>query len=105
MDGSSGRPFASGSTVATPLRTVATSELVVPRSMPTARRCSCGAEDCPGSEICSNAILLFDRLVGRIDFFFDFLQEHELADLLDRSRIVLLRVDRLAQLRLQALRL
>ena len=41
------------STTVWPLRTVATSELVVPRSMPTASRCSWGAIDSPGSEICS----------------------------------------------------
>ena len=40
----------------TALRTVATSELVVPKSMPTASRCWCGAVDMPGSEICRSAI-------------------------------------------------
>src|SRR5512137_344566 len=39
-----------------PLRTVATSELVVPRSIPTASLRSCGAGDSPGSEIWSSAI-------------------------------------------------
>ena len=41
---------------AMPLRTVATSEFVVPRSMPTARRVSCGSGDASGSAICSRAI-------------------------------------------------
>ena len=36
---------------AMPLRTVETSELVVPRSMPTASLCSWGAADSPGSAI------------------------------------------------------
>ena len=35
-----------------PWRTAATSEWVVPRSMPTATRRWCGSRDCPGSEIC-----------------------------------------------------
>src|SRR5512140_1677944 len=52
MDGSNARPFASVITSATPLRTVATSEWVVPRSMPTARRRWCGSGEAPGSEIC-----------------------------------------------------
>src|SRR5512139_67319 len=39
-----------------PLRTVATSEFVVPRSMPTARRRWCGSGEAPGSEICSSDI-------------------------------------------------
>ena len=34
-----------------PLMTLATKEFVVPRSMPTARRCSCGAAERPGSAI------------------------------------------------------
>ena len=38
------------------LRIVATSECVVPRSMPTARRCWCGSGVSPGSEICSSAM-------------------------------------------------
>src|SRR5215218_4079087 len=38
------------------LRTVATSECVVPRSMPIARRRWCGSGDSPGSEICSSAM-------------------------------------------------
>ena len=46
------------STTGMPLRTVATSELVVPRSMPTASRCSWGAGDMPGSEIWRSAIRL-----------------------------------------------
>jgi hypothetical protein len=29
----------------------------VPRSMPTASLCWCGAVDMPGSEICSNAMV------------------------------------------------
>ncbi len=41
---------------------MATSELVVPRSMPTARRCWCGAGDIPGSEICSSAMSVRRRL-------------------------------------------
>src|SRR5256714_8958615 len=88
MDGRSGLPCASASTVAAPLRTVATSELVVPRSMPTASRCSCGASDCPGSEICRSAMAafsgastnpLFDGLVGGVDLRLELLQEFELA--------------------------
>lgn len=44
---------------ASPLCTVATNELVVPRSIPIASLCSCGAALCPGSAICNNAIMLF----------------------------------------------
>ena len=44
---------------ASPLCTVATNELVVPRSIPMASLCSCGAALCPGSAICNNAIMLF----------------------------------------------
>ena len=40
-----------------PLLTVATKELVVPKSMPIASLCWCGAADCPGSEICKSAII------------------------------------------------
>ncbi len=50
------RPASSGRQIAMPLRTVATSELVVPRSMPTASRCWCGSVDMPGSVICNRAI-------------------------------------------------
>ena len=39
------------------LRTVAISELVVPKSMPTASLCWCGAVDMPGSEICNKAMM------------------------------------------------
>src|SRR6476620_10616865 len=49
-------PAVSGRHSATPLRTAATSEWVVPRSMPTAWRRACGSGDAPGSEICSSAI-------------------------------------------------
>src|SRR5919198_4703644 len=105
MDGSNARPCASGSTVGTPLRTVATSELVVPRSMPTAARCSCGAGDWPGSEICRSAmplaglqaLHLLHRLVGGVDLGFHLLEELELAHEIGRARIVLLAVDRFAE--------
>ena len=50
------RPRSSFSTVLMPLRTVATSELVVPKSMPTASLCWCGAVLMPGSEICKSAM-------------------------------------------------
>src|SRR3954454_11178204 len=101
MDGSSGRPSASGSTVAVPLRIVATSELVVPRSMPTASRCSCGTGDMPGSEICSRAmplaglqpLHLFDLLVGRVDFRFEPIEEHQLAYQPGRAGVVFPRID------------
>src|SRR5688572_24750118 len=56
MEGNNGRCCASDITSATPLRTVATSECVVPRSMPTASRRWCGSGDSPGSEICSSAM-------------------------------------------------
>ena len=51
-------PASSGRHSATPLRTAATSEWVVPRSMPTAMRRWCGSGAPPGSEICSRAIAL-----------------------------------------------
>ena len=54
--GSNTRPCSSGRHSATPWRTAATSEWVVPRSMPTATRRWCGSGDWPGSEICSNAM-------------------------------------------------
>jgi len=53
---STGSACTSGSTAAEPLRMVATSELVVPRSMPTASRCWCGAGERPGSEIWNSVI-------------------------------------------------
>src|SRR4051794_33179103 len=56
MDGSSGRSLSSAITSAALLFTVATSECVVPRSMPTASLRSCGSGDAPGSEICSSAM-------------------------------------------------
>ncbi len=48
-------PSRSGRHSATPLRTAATSECVVPRSMPTACRRACGSGEVPGSEICRSA--------------------------------------------------
>src|SRR5512145_878052 len=68
------------------LRTVATSELVVPRSMPTARRWRCGSADWPGSAICSSAISVrsrgraagVDRLVRIADAGGEALDEHQL---------------------------
>src|SRR6185503_17649812 len=103
MDGSSGRPSESGSTVAAPLRTVATRELVVPRSMPTARRCSCGAGDMPGSEIWRSAIWpLLDLLVRCVDFVIQPVEEHELPHQLRGGGIVLFGVERVADLPLQA---
>src|SRR5438270_12016313 len=60
-----------------PLRTVATSELVVPRSMPTARRSWCGAGDWPGSEICRSAML--ELVLGRGDLLAQLLHEHQAA--------------------------
>ena len=72
-------PAASGSTSAMPLRTVATSELVVPRSMPTARRCACGAGDSPGSAICSSAISRSHLGDRRVDVGRDLRQELQLA--------------------------
>src|SRR5436190_23807476 len=56
MDGSNGRPWSSPITSAEPLRTVATSECVVPRSMPIASRRWWGSGDSPGSEIWSSAM-------------------------------------------------
>src|SRR5688572_31569806 len=77
------RPSASGRHSATPLRTAATSECVVPRSMPTAMRRWCGSGEAPGSEICSNAITLLSQLVGtRLDVLGKALNEHEGSDLL-----------------------
>src|SRR3989442_10229013 len=104
MDGSSGRPCASGSTVAAPLLTVATSELVVPRSMPTASRCSWGAGDVPGSEICRSAtvlaefqrLLLFHRLVREVDFGVELVEEHQLAHQPSGAAIVFSCVDAFA---------
>src|SRR4051794_9855991 len=62
-------------TSAEPLRTVATSEWVVPRSMPTASRRWCGSGLSPGSEICSRA-MSGHRLV---DLRLQLLQETQLA--------------------------
>src|SRR3989338_8041844 len=50
-------PAASASGSERPLRTAATSALVVPRSIPTARRRWCGWGLCPGSAICSKAMI------------------------------------------------
>ena len=41
-----------------PLFTLATRLLVVPKSMPTARRCWCGAAERPGSAICRSAMVV-----------------------------------------------
>src|SRR5918992_3900953 len=109
MDGRSGLPSASGSTAGAPLRTVATSEFVVPRSMPTARRCSCGAGDMPGSEICRSAIDFsggstapsVDLLVGGVDLGFELVQEHQFPDQLGGAGVVFLGVDRLPELRFE----
>src|SRR5258706_11843216 len=100
MEGKSDRPCASGSTVAAPLRTVATSEFVVPRSMPTARRRSCGTGDWPGSEIWKSAISAprptpsgIQRFVGCVDLFVELFQEHEFPHGPRRALIVMLAVD------------
>src|SRR3954471_22231140 len=86
MDGSSTRPCSSGRHSATPLRTAATSECVVPRSMPTAIRRWCGSGDCPGSEICRSAIALLSQLLrSRIDVVAETLDEHEGSPLLGRG--------------------
>ena len=37
-------------------KALAIAEFVVPRSIPAAKRCSCGLVDCPGSLICNRAI-------------------------------------------------
>jgi hypothetical protein len=35
----------------------------VPRSMPTASRCWCGAVDMPGSEICKSAMIVIPGFI------------------------------------------
>src|SRR3954468_4378695 len=77
------------------------SELVVPRSMPTASRCSCGAGDSPGSDICRSAIDLLYRLVGRVDLGVELVEELQLADQAGGVRVVSVLVDRCADLLLQ----
>ena len=64
-------PFSSASVSATPLRTLATNELVVPKSIPAASRCSCGAVDCPGSDICNNAMIATEVLLQIFLVFFE----------------------------------
>src|SRR4051794_26143840 len=83
-----------------PLRTAATSEWVVPRSMPTAIRRWCGSRAPPGSEICSRAIaLLFQRLATPLDVMDKALDEHQHAALLGGGAVVVLDVEQ----RLEAL--
>src|SRR5687767_1766037 len=81
-----------------PFLTVATSELVVPRSMPTASRCWCGAVDSPGSDICSSAISIFLERLDRVaDFLLELLDEHQLARRLGR-RLVGARAEQLLEM-------
>jgi hypothetical protein len=92
-------PSSSLSTTATPLRTVATRELVVPRSMPTASRCWCGAVDMPGSAICSSAIRFYSSAFERvIDFVLQLFDEHQAAHAYRRHR----RISRLFDVELPA---
>ena len=92
-----------------PLRTVATSEFVVPRSMPTASRCSCGAVDSPGSEIWSNAIsvplrpLVVQRLVSGANFLAEPGAELQFAHYADGCSRVLFGIDLGGQDRLEPL--
>src|SRR6185436_3562737 len=87
-------PSASGRHSATPLRTAATSEWVVPRSMPTAMRRWCGSGAWPGSEIWSNAIALFSLLIDLgLDVLGKALDEHEGSHLPGRFGVVALLVD------------
>src|SRR4051812_44671631 len=87
-------PDSSGRHSAMPLRTAATSECVVPRSMPTAIRRWCGSGAPPGSEICSRAIaLLFQRLQTPLDVMGKALDEHQHADFLRGGRVVAIDVE------------
>src|SRR6478736_9855759 len=85
------RPSESGRHSATPFRTEATSEWVVPRSMPTAMRRWCGSGDAPGSEICRRDMvspLLSQLREPRLDVVAKALDEHEGSHLLGgRGRI------------------
>src|SRR5437868_1030697 len=93
------RPASSGRHSATPLRIAATSEWVVPRSMPTATRRWCGSGAPPGSEICSSAIALLSQCLETvIDVLGKALNEHEGSDLLGRGRDVATLVERAPQL-------
>src|SRR4029077_6266750 len=99
MEGSNERPCASVSTVAAPLRTVATSECVVPRSMPTARRCWCGSGDSPGSEICRSAIrwgssAFVDQLERVVDLLVQLFEKAQFAHERAAGSVVLLAVER-----------
>ena len=69
------RPWSSGKHSATPLRTEATSECVVPRSMPTAMRRWCGSGDWPGSEICNKAMVNRENSGQLVEFSVHFLCE------------------------------
>src|SRR5206468_11367402 len=84
IDGNRGRPCSSGKTTGMPCRTVATSELVVPRSMPTASLRSCGAGEASGSEICSRAIAMSRLHDGDVDVLAELGEKPELAHLAAR---------------------
>src|SRR5438067_1351737 len=93
------RPASSGRHSATPCRTAATRECVVPRSMPTAMRRWCGSGAPPGSEICSKAMSLLSQcLEPVIDVLGKALNEHEGSDLLGCALDVVALVDRVLQL-------
>src|SRR5690554_1794428 len=86
MDGSSVTPSASGSSLTLPSRAIATSELVVPRSMPRAGLCLTLCERtllCPGSAILNKAIggefsIAQQTVFDRAGFFNETLHELQL---------------------------
>src|SRR3954447_24444082 len=81
------RPWSSGRHSGTPWRTAATSECVVPRSMPTAMRRWCGSGAWPGSDIWSNAMTCFlfgcvglrERIDALVDVAHELVDEHQAA--------------------------
>src|SRR4029079_4444737 len=81
-DGRMTSPSRSGRHSATPLRTAATSEWVVPRSMPPAWRRVCGSRDAPGSEICRSATSALQGDEAIVDVGREALDEHQRPHLL-----------------------
>src|SRR5215207_5550501 len=91
-------PCPSGRHSGMPLRTAATSECVVPRSIPTAMRRWCGSGAWPGSEICSNAMALLSQRFGLgLDVLGKALDEHEGSHLLRGLGMVTFFVDQPVQ--------
>src|SRR6186997_1620136 len=86
-------------------RTVATSELVVPRSMPIARRRGRFAGASSGSEICSNAILSGHLPQHLVEIAGQLVEELELAHARPGRGGRGLRLEELAERRLHRLRI